>query len=427
MKLQGIGALTIAATAAVLLTSCASGGGGEEESDTENATLTFQAFANTPEGQTANEAIVEAWNADHPETQIELIMTPIDSVYDKISTQMAGGTAPDILMDDAQDIRQYVNEGYIADLSDYLASSVIDSIDSGVLDTVTIDDKLAGIATEMQTYVVFANTDLLAAAGIEVPSGDSMTWDELENLARKATTDDTYGITWGLKSPTAAFISLGLGFDAQYFTGEDEDAEVALGDAEMEVPERVKAMIDDGSIDPVGVTQPSSDVLPTFYGGKAAMIVQQSYHIANVANDAPAGLNWAVLPPLEGSAGTQQAAIPTTISVSAQSDHPQKAADFLAYYMEAKNLASINRAEGLIPTTADARAELADQTADLNGWAEVLKSGETLVAAPASSATNYPSWKTTVATPAYQQYLSGAINAEQLAMQLEDGWDQVNR
>lgn len=417
--------LALAATsllAVSALAGCSAGG-----SEDGPVTLTFQAFANTPEGQTIHQDIVDAWNEEHPETQIELVLTPIDSIYERLSTQAAGGTLPDIFMDDVQDIRQYVEEGFVADLDGLLAEETVDSIDEGVLEAVQIDDTFAGIPTGMQTYAVFANRALIEAAGQTVPTGDSLSWDDFQALAEATTTDSTSGIVWGLKSPTAAFLSLGLGFDAAYFSGEGSDATFELGDAEMEIPNRVSEMITDGSIDPTGASLSSAEVLPTFYSGGAAMIVQQSYHIANIASDAPEGLDWVVLPPLAGSESAEQAAIPQTISISSESEHQEQAAAFLDYFMGADNLASLNYAEGFVPPTEESREAVAALANGANGWAEILQSGENLVPMPASAATAYPSWKSTVANPAFQQFLSGQIDEAALESQLTDGWDQTNR
>ena len=417
-------ATTVAVVTAISLAGCAPSE--SADSDTGAVTISFQAFSNTPEGEDANGAIVDAWNDAHPETQVDLVMTPIDTVYDKLSTQMVGGTAPDLVMDDAQDIRQYVEQGYIADLTGLLSDDSVGAIDPQVLDTVSIDGILAGIPTEMQTYVVFANKRIFDAAGVQLPSSEEMTLDEFEDAARSTTSEGVSGVTWGLKSPMAAFMSLGVGNGARYFDGEGRDAQLVLGDAELDLPNRVLDLIKDGAIDPVGVGQSSSDVIPTFYAGKAAMILQQSYHIANFAADAPEGLDWVVLPPLAGSEGTQQAASPTTISVTANSEHPDLAAKFLDFYLGAENLANLNLAEGLIPPTQSGRDKLADLTVDMNGWAEVLHSGENLVVAPANAASAYPGWKGTVANAAFQQFLSGAIDERTLIAQLTEGWEQSN-
>ena len=70
-------------------------------------------------------------------------------------------------------------------------------------------------------------------------------------------------------------------------------------------------------------------MLPGFFGGTYAMFVGGNYIAQQITETGPEGFNWTVLPLLEGSAGTNQAANPQTLSVSAQSEHVEQAADFI--------------------------------------------------------------------------------------------------
>ena len=70
----------------------------------------------------------------------------------------------------------------------------------------------------MQSYVVFANVDAFEAAGVEVPTGETLAWDDFEALAAELTTDDGFGLGWGLRSPTATIMNLALGFGGDFFT-----------------------------------------------------------------------------------------------------------------------------------------------------------------------------------------------------------------
>jgi len=420
-------ALAAAAVTALTLASCSAGGDtADDAGDGEPVSITFQSFSDQPAAIEATKEIVDAWNDDNPDIQVEIVQAPTDSLDDKLTTQFAGEVAPDIIHYEVLGIVPFARDGYLADLSELLSKETIDDIDPGVLASVTVDDQMIGAPTELQTYVVFANKKLLEAAGVEIPTGDSMTWDELDEIAKATTSGDVHGITWGLKSPTAAFMSLGMGFGSEYFTGEGDDMKVDVKDADLEVPNRVRSMIEDGSVDPIGVTQSGSDVLATFYAGKAAMTVQGSYQVANIATDAPADMDWVVLPPLAGSEGAVQAANPQTLSINIDSPYQKQAAKFLDYFMQTDNLVKMNIADGLIPTTISAREALAEQTADQNGWPEIVQSAEGLDGPVFLQANGFVRWKDTVATPAFQKFLGGETDDKGLASELDDGWAQVN-
>ena len=123
-------------------------------------------------------------------------------------------------------------------------------------------------------------------------------------------------------------MNLALGFDGTFFDGTEGDTTtITVGDNEMAVPQRIHEMAyDDKSLDPVSLTQSGADVLPGFFGGKYAMYVGGNYIAQQITETGPEGFNWTVLPLLEGSAGTNQAANPQTLSVSAQSEHVEQAA-----------------------------------------------------------------------------------------------------
>ena len=106
----------------------------------------------------------------------------------------------------------------------------------------TVDGKIIAMPTELQTYVVFANKKLIEASGAQVPTGDSMTYDEFQSLAKATTKSGQYGVSWGLKSPTATFMSMALNSGGTFFEGTGKDAKPPVGDAELALPRLVKTM-----------------------------------------------------------------------------------------------------------------------------------------------------------------------------------------
>jgi ABC-type glycerol-3-phosphate transport system substrate-binding protein len=415
----------VAATAAALMSACSSSGGGGGNND--KVTLRFQSLAFQKPTVAAVAKIVETWNKDHPNLQVKLDQGSWDSVHDQLVTQFEGGTAPDIIHDDAADIAGFIQQGYLADLSDKLSSEVKKSVPKGVWDTVSNDGKIYAAPTLLQSYVVFANTDLLKADKITVPSGDTLSWDDLQSIAKQATTGGAHGLGWGLKSPTATMMTLGLNFDGTYFSGSGQDVKINVGDNENQVPQRIHAMAyDDKSIDPTSLTQSGTDVLPTFYAGKVAMVVGGNYVAQQISEQAPKNFHWAVLPPLSGTSANQ-AADPQVLAVSQASKHAKQAAQFIDYFMSADNLASVAQGDWLIPTTDAARQAVQKATGGASGWTQTLAGAQYMVSAPFQSATNYPRWKDQIATPAFQQYLADKISLDDLDKKLSDGWTQVNQ
>jgi ABC-type glycerol-3-phosphate transport system substrate-binding protein len=426
-KTRGIGAIAVAGIAALALTGCQQGSETNTEDDGDAVTLQFQSLSDQPATQEAVAAIVDQWNTEHEDVQVEIVQAGWDGIYDKLITQFTGGTAPDIIHFEASSIVSFAQDGYLADLGDLIDSELKSDISKGIWDSVTNDGKIIAYPSTLQSYMAFANTDLLEAAGVEIPTGETMTWEELSEIAKATTSGDTYGLAWGLGSPTAAMMSLSLGNDGGFFKGEGEDATIEVGENETAVAEQVHKMAyDDKSLDPTSLTQSGSDVLATFYGGKAAMTIQGSFQATNIANDAPDGLNWVALPPLEGSAGAFQAANPQTYSVNVDSEHVEESAEFLNFFMSADNLASVAFADALIPSSGAAQAEVQTLAADATGWDQILASAEGLTAPPFLKVTRYTEWKDTVATPAFQQYFGDQISADDLRKQLSDGWTEVN-
>ncbi|MET0976585.1 MAG: sugar ABC transporter substrate-binding protein [Leifsonia sp.] len=417
-------AITGIVAASIALAGCSPA---SPESSDGPVKLTFQSLAFQDTTVAATKEIVDAWNKDNPDIQVELQQGSWDNVHDQLVTQFQGGTAPDIIHDESADIMGFANQGYLADLSPYLSDDVKKQVSDDVWSAVTTaDGKIVAAPTLLQSDVVFANTDAFAAAGVEVPSGDTLSWDDFQSLSTDLTAGGNFGTGWGMKQPTATVMNLALGFDGTFFTNKDGTSEIHVGDNELQVPERIHDMAySDASLDPVSLTQSGTDVLPGFFGGKYAMYVGGNYVAQQITESAPAGFNWAVLPPLEGTDGTAQAANPQTMSVSAQSKHIEESAKFIDYFMGAENQAKLAQGDWLIPASAAARDQVATETSGENGWDAILKSGESLKAAPFQAATNYPQWKDQYATPALQQYLANSISLDDLKKQLTDGWNSL--
>ena len=425
MRRQQFG-LVAAAMLAGAMTLAGCGSSGDSGSSSGKITLEFSSYAWQDPTVKATKDIVAAWNQAHPNIQVKYIPVDPDSVHDKLVTQFAGDSAPDIIHDEAADLSGFVSQGYLADMTGLIPADLKTAVPQGIWDSVSFGGKVYGAPTLLQSYVVFANKTLLDKAHVALPTADNpWTWDQFQASAKTLTSGGTYGLAWGLKSPVAAVLSMSLNFGGTYISGDGASSKLTFGAAEQQVPRRIHDMIAvDKSLAPATVGMSGSDVMPGFFAGKYAMIVGGNYASQQMVEQAPKDFQWVMLPMLKGDSQAQ-AADPQTLSIAAQSKHPKEAAQFIAFYDNAQNLAALAQGDWLIPASDPAAAQVATATQGKNGWDAMSVMGKNLTVAPFESATPYPQWKTQIATPALQQYFGGQITLDQLGQKLTAGWTQV--
>ncbi len=417
------------AGALLLTTGCISGSGGPSNAASSGSgpvKITFSSYALQEPTIKATQDIVDSWNAAHPDVQVEYQKVDPNSVHDKLVTQFAGNSAPDVIHDEAADIAGFTRQGYLADLGPLLPAELKSDIPESVWKSVTLDGKIAGVPTISQVYTVFADTKALEAAGIALPTAAApWTWDDLAANAKKLTAGGKTGFAWGLKSPQAGIMSTGLAFDGTFFSGDEAKPTIKVGENELQVPNRLKAMLDEKTMASSSISLSGADVLPGFFGGKYAMVMAGNYVATQIAEKAPKDFEWTMLPLLKGTSQAQLSN-PQTLSVARQSQHQQQAMDFIAYYLKAENLSKIAEGDALIPMTTSAAEIVTKDLGTKNGWDAILASSKDLVDGPWIKADKFPQWKTEVATPAYQEFLAGRIDSAALASRLTDGWQKAN-
>jgi ABC-type glycerol-3-phosphate transport system substrate-binding protein len=376
----------------------------------------------------STERIVADWNKANPAATVKIVYGDVNNMQDKLTTAFAGGVAPDIFQHEAASILTFSKQGYLADLSKEMAP-LKSSIPAGLWSVGSYKNRLYGAPTMTQTYTIFANVDAFKKAGIAVPTGTgTFTWDDYRALAKKFTTADKYGVAWGLKSPAAMTMIMGMNYNASFFRGLTTSAgpQISVNANELEVPTRVWNMIyTDKTIDPAALTMSGAGPVPGFLAGKYAMIFAASYVASDLDVAAKAaGFNWTALPLLKGTSN-KQGANPQTLSVSAQSKYPKQAAAFIRFMLKDANLAELALGEGLIPSTTGSLKSAMATKKDSAGWTQILDDGAALTLAPFTLVPNYQKWKDTVLQPAMQQYLQGKISLAELKQREVDGFKAI--
>lgn len=418
-KIIGLGAVIV--LCAALAVGAAQAGGRASVVKLNFATYVWQ-----PTTVAANKKIVDSWNATHPGIQVSIVPVDVNSVHDKLLTNFVGGTAADVIHDEAADIAGFTQQGYLANLRPLLPKSLKQSIPKSLWDTVNFGGRITGVPSLVQTYNVFANMDILKEAGIKAPTLEKpWTWAQFRSIAKRLTTANRFGVCWGLRSPTATIQTMSLNYGGQFFYLKDGRWVFNWGPNEKNVVQQMHDMIHvDKSVDAAATGLSGSGVLPAFFGGKCAMTVQGNYQAQGMILQSPKGFNWAMFPLLKGKT-QDQVANPQTYSISQQSQYKEEAMQFIAYLLNNQNMARLALGDWLIPASPEAGKLARKSTKRTGSWKIATSSVVNLRKGNWVSLAAYPRWKSEVATPNFVQYLKGTISLEQLGENLSAGWTRV--
>ncbi len=427
-------ALAVAAAAILALTAgCGSGddgGGGGSAAKGETVHLKFLSLAWQKESIAANKELVAEWNKANPAIQVEYVQGSWDNVNDQLVTSFEGGDPPDIIHDDSPALAGFAGRGYLLDLSARLPAALKDDIPQAAWDTVTFDDGkggqgVYGVPFLQESQVIIGNKKLLDKAGVAVPTPDDpWTWDEFQQICKKLTKGDTHGVAWALKSPVNRVLNLALNFNGTFFQTTGGTTTVKVGPEEREVLQRIHDQLyKDKTADTSALGMGTADPLPGFFAGKYALLPAGVYLRQQVAEQAPDGFDWVTIPPLKGITANQ-GATSQTLSVAADSEHPDEAVKFVSWFLNGPNQAKLAKGDWLLPTSRAAAQDPA-LTTDENGWNVATASAQNLVVAPYLKIDGFDEWKSKVATPALQEYFANKATLDETAKKLVDEGNEV--
>ncbi|MFB7183699.1 ABC transporter substrate-binding protein [Streptomyces sp. NPDC056230] len=418
-------AAAVVTALALLLTGCS--GAGDAGDGSGRTELSFQSLAWQKESVDANKQLVREWNETHPDIHVTYVQGSWDTVHDQLLTSFEGDEAPDVIHDASDDLADFAYGGYLADLRTLLPDRLTADIPQQSWRTTTFGVGVYGVPFLQEPRVLIANTRILKESGVRVPTPDSpWSWPEFRQVARELTGKGRYGVAWPLKEPVSVTLNLGLSADGRLFhRGADGKVTIRSEKGDRVVPDTIRDQVEtDRSAARTALGMGGSDTLPGFFGGKYAMVPLGFSYRQQVAEQAPEGFEWTVLPAPAGSGGLAQGVSPQTLSVSQASPHKKEAARFIDFLLRPRNMVRLAKGDWMLPTGTEALADPALHT-DKDGWATGVAVAKALRPAPAQSVRGYPEWKDKVATPALQEYYSGAIGAEELRKRLVDDGNRV--
>jgi multiple sugar transport system substrate-binding protein len=349
-KKTWIGAIALAAAAAVVLTGCSGGGGGSDSGN--GSELTILIGSSGPAETKAVQDAADTWAADN-DAKVKVIAA--DDLNQQLSQGFAGDDAPDLFYMAWDQFANYAGNGYL----DTYAKDLKNAKDfyPSLVDTFTFDGDFVCAPKDFSTLGLIVNTDLWAAAGLtdaDVPTD----WDSLEAVAKKLTTGDTVGLSFGLE-----YARLGVFMNQAGGTLVDKDGTKATADS----PENLAGLEYVQKLHDEGVLKFPSELDAGWGGealgaGKAAMVIEGPW-IKGIASDYP-DTKWAAYELPAGPEGKSTFTFTNCWGIPANSDTRDAAVSLVEYLTSDDQQLAFADAFGVIPSTESAAASYAEKYPD---------------------------------------------------------------
>jgi multiple sugar transport system substrate-binding protein len=230
------------------------------------------------------EEIVADFEAANPDIDVHLEVVAWDVLFQKLTTDIAGGQPPDVSIIGTRWLVDFVQEGIAEPLDAHLGDELRGRFIETFLDPSVIDGQTWGLPVAASARAMYYNRDLLEQAGVEPPDS----WAELKEAAAavSALADDVYGFgLQGKEIETDAYW-----YYAPWSHGGDlfEDGRSAIAsDAAVMAALLYKDLIDSGVTQPGVTGYNREDLQDLFKRGRLGMMLTGPWLRGMLASDAP--------------------------------------------------------------------------------------------------------------------------------------------
>lgn len=176
---RSVAAATLAIGSMIALAACSGGDGGDTAAPAE-AELTGRGpitYVSSPDASGAAQETIDAWNAEHPDEQVEWIELPLDADQQRqqmVQNAQIESDAYTVLNLDVVWTSEFAANRWITALPE--DDLPVDEMIPATVDAATYADTLFAAPYYTDGALLYSRSDLLQAAGVEAPE----TWEELQ-------------------------------------------------------------------------------------------------------------------------------------------------------------------------------------------------------------------------------------------------------
>lgn len=162
------------------------------ESSGEQIVLKYTGWGSPAEKKTT-ENVIREFEKAHPNVKVEYINIPNAEYNTKLTTMIAAGQGPDVALLNGDTALMWASEGKLKNMLELAEGDEEFNLDE-ILPQVVYwwdEGKACGVNGALEVFGLMYNKDVLAEAGIEVPTTeeDAWTWEEFVKVAQTLTID----------------------------------------------------------------------------------------------------------------------------------------------------------------------------------------------------------------------------------------------
>ena len=345
------------AALAMVLTGCGSNAEAGKVGTVEDpVTIRFAWWGNDSRAKTTLE-VIKDFEAANPTIKVEGENTEFSSYWDKMATQIAGGTTPDVFAMSGAYPSEYASRGVLLDLDEVKDQLDTSKFAEGTVDLGKIDGKQYTITAGVNSMSVVIDPKVFEAAGVELPDDETWTWDDYAQIAADITKNSPAGTFGTTPMSNDSFLAVWARQSGEELYTDDGKKLGISEDTATEWFELNKKLMDTGGAPSASQTVEDGSAQPemTLMGqGKQGMKISWSNQM-NSYSGSPL-----VMMKMPGESKTPGAWLRSSMeyAISSKSAHPKEAALFINYLVNNVDAATKIKSDRGMPANTELKAAI---------------------------------------------------------------------
>ena len=302
---------------------------------TSPVTITFSSWVGD---SVQMKKLAQTFHEENPNITIQFQNVSADNSTNKLTTQIAGGAAPDTAYVDSSAVEQFSSRDALRNLDGYIAGSKIVKLSDyvpGFLQTAEYKGSTFGLPFDGETTGIFYRTDMFAAAGITSPPA---TWEEFQADAAKLTIPSQKQYGFIIFGPESEYYFEPFLWEAGGHLVSSDGKKIEFDSAQGQEAANFYVGLRKYS-PPDYYSSNSWDGRVAFGAGKVAMYEAGAWFGGQIESEFPKiNGKWSVAPMPKGPAGCATTIAGDTLVVFSQTKNADAAWKWIEFLSESQNM-----------------------------------------------------------------------------------------